>query len=494
MNISQLLQNLETKLENAKPAKGLKVNTHQFENVFGKELDKKSSGDTAYRSKKTEKATQQGKATPKPKPKAKGKAAQPASADSASKQDQVSNVQDTKPAEQTAPVTQQDQPSKEVIQAQQTVTPAAEPSAEATSPVDDTILLQLSAILEMPEEKLAGMLDALGLTPADLLEKDNLNKLLQAVYQVQSPVELLNVPNIKDVMASIQQMLQDIAQNGVPETMVQDTTQQTQQTAPMQETAPTAKAEVTVSQPVHTQTVAEKEGATNTTEPLVLGEEGLKVEGNADASGTGNTGGEGKAQQHGHQAEQKPLPNAMEPVATETTTPKDVQLNAQVMAETPVAQLSKATAKAQAMSTLNTQDVVNQLVERMKVEIKGNVSEMRITLKPEHLGDVSMKVATENGIVTAHFVAESQRVKEVIESNFNQLKDTLSQQGLQVAQLSVSVGENRQDERMRQFIAGQQKSAHRISQLINGISQEIEGEPIGVDTKAVYNNSVEYQA
>jgi len=68
---------------------------------------------------------------------------------------------------------------------------------------------------------------------------------------------------------------------------------------------------------------------------------------------------------------------------------------------------------------------------------------MVITLKPETLGKLTLKVVTENGIVIAKFAAESQQVKEIIEANMQQLKDSLQNQGLSIQGFSVSVGQER---------------------------------------------------
>jgi len=119
--------------------------------------------------------------------------------------------------------------------------------------------------------------------------------------------------------------------------------------------------------------------------------------------------------------------------------------------------------------------IINQIVEKIKVDIKPDVSEMKLLLKPDTLGELSLKITTQNNIVTAQFVAESQQVKEVLQANFNNLKDTLQQLGLVIDEISVSVGQ--QDSQPRQqFEQSQQKSRHRMSQIINNINTSDEAE------------------
>jgi flagellar hook-length control protein FliK len=75
----------------------------------------------------------------------------------------------------------------------------------------------------------------------------------------------------------------------------------------------------------------------------------------------------------------------------------------------------------------------------------------------------------ENGIVTAQFTAENQRVKEIIESNFAQLQSALSQSGMDVGSLSVSVSSDNDNEAMQAYERERQKSASRIGKIITDL-------------------------
>ncbi len=120
-------------------------------------------------------------------------------------------------------------------------------------------------------------------------------------------------------------------------------------------------------------------------------------------------------------------------------------------------------------ATADVQQVINQIVDHMKITIKQDAAEINLKLKPEHLGDLSLKIITERGIVTAQFVAESQQVKEIIEANFNHLKNVLQEQGLKVDQLSVSVGQQHQNDTDHEF-KKQGKSKKRVQQIIDTVN------------------------
>lgn len=96
--------------------------------------------------------------------------------------------------------------------------------------------------------------------------------------------------------------------------------------------------------------------------------------------------------------------------------------------------------------SLKPSELINQVVEQTKVVLGQDKTEMVIHLKPDHLGKLELKVVTEQGIVAAKFIAESQQVKEVIETNMQLLKDSLQKQGIAIDGVSVQVGKDPQNE------------------------------------------------
>ena len=89
-----------------------------------------------------------------------------------------------------------------------------------------------------------------------------------------------------------------------------------------------------------------------------------------------------------------------------------------------------------------------KLVQTMETIVQEERTEVRIQLKPDHLGELKIKLSMERGIMMAEFVVENQAVREVIASQLPQLQTALQNHGTQVADLSVSIGfgEARPDE------------------------------------------------
>jgi flagellar hook-length control protein FliK len=71
--------------------------------------------------------------------------------------------------------------------------------------------------------------------------------------------------------------------------------------------------------------------------------------------------------------------------------------------------------------------------------VNSDQQEVHIELKPEFLGHIRMQIVTENQQVAIKIAAEFPFVKEMLESNLNQLKAELQAQGLQINALEVSI-------------------------------------------------------
>jgi flagellar hook-length control protein FliK len=68
-------------------------------------------------------------------------------------------------------------------------------------------------------------------------------------------------------------------------------------------------------------------------------------------------------------------------------------------------------------------------------------SEARIKLEPESLGSVKVHLVSENSNVSAKIVVDNVTTKQIIQSNLSQLKDGLSQQGLNLEKCDISLGQ-----------------------------------------------------
>lgn len=69
---------------------------------------------------------------------------------------------------------------------------------------------------------------------------------------------------------------------------------------------------------------------------------------------------------------------------------------------------------------------------------KGGIAEATISLFPENLGQVDVKITMQNGHLVAQFMTEHSGAKDLLEQQMNQLRAALQSQGLQVEKLEVT--------------------------------------------------------
>src|SRR3972149_3537633 len=95
---------------------------------------------------------------------------------------------------------------------------------------------------------------------------------------------------------------------------------------------------------------------------------------------------------------------------------------------------------SQSSKTALSNTVINQIVENAQIIVKGDKKEIKIHLDPPSLGSIHMKVTMESNSMKVTAIADTPYVKEVIESNLNELKRSLADSGIKVDQFSVFVG------------------------------------------------------
>ena len=92
------------------------------------------------------------------------------------------------------------------------------------------------------------------------------------------------------------------------------------------------------------------------------------------------------------------------------------------------------------LTTPEKMDIPNQIIQQTKV-IKGiEDTQMVIKLKPEHLGELTLKFVLDKGAVSASFHSDNQQVRNIIESSLVQLKQELADQGIKISHIGVYAG------------------------------------------------------
>lgn len=332
---------------------------------------------------------------------------------------------------------------------------------KSSKETEDEIVDEVSKLTGISTDEIQNILSTLGMNVMDLSEPNNLLNFMQKIYDVATPIELLSIDGVKDLMSKMKDLLDSMKALNFSDSL---------------------NDEIDLNMEELASQLTEDDAAKSSDEEA-LG----KLEENTDAIhlknlngtdnfkefnfGDGNQGAFNQNFQNGNSENSSSSLNG-ENVVLENI---NKAFNA-VMSKTESAKGTDST------------HVVNQIIEKIKVGFTSEISEIRITLKPEQLGDVTLKIASQNGIVTAMITTENQRIKEIIEANFNLLRDSLAEQGIEVSQLEVNVGTGNSDDfGFGRNMQDSEKSDRRIEDLIDEAFSEEEA----ADSESTYVNDNE---
>ena len=313
---------------------------------------------------------------------------------------------------------------------------------------NETLYDSLQTLLQTSEEDLGMLAEELGISTEEL------KSLLEQM--VSEPVES-EMPNVQDVTAD--QELPELNLEGMKD-----------YTVSVHRDGETVQMKVTVDDASGAKSVAET--VTDTPKTEANGFSGNKGNGASDPGNhsEGSTAGNALLQTNGQQ-----------PEITEAQTSE------------PVFQSSQ------------TQEIMDQIVEYMKVNLKADTQEMEMQLHPASLGTVNVQVAAKDGILTAHFTTQNEAVRAVIETQLIQLKAQFEEQGIKVDAVEVTVANHAYGEQyseqngnteQEQGKAG--KKARRIN--LDEMNAEVDleemedSERIAVEMMRVNGNTVDYMA
>lgn len=135
-------------------------------------------------------------------------------------------------------------------------------------------------------------------------------------------------------------------------------------------------------------------------------------------------------------------------------------------------------------------DIVDQVVNHIRIRVLPQTTSMELQLNPESLGRVNLNVTSQNGTATATLTVQNQVAKEALESQIAVLKENLESHGLKVDSVEVNVSEfgfkKQEDSNNSQY--KQRKSQGRRMRLDAG--REMEEIPAEIQEETHSGDSV----
>lgn len=140
--------------------------------------------------------------------------------------------------------------------------------------------------------------------------------------------------------------------------------------------------------------------------------------------------------------------------------------------------------------------IANQVFEMIKgpIHLSESGTMLKMKLQPEELGQVQLKLSLQKGMVLAEIKVENELVKAAMESNIEQLKQSLSNKGFQVSQVSVAVDLNNKDQAQSQFghsNQGQNQRANKYFETNEEFSDESLFEALQLKDRGI-GTSIDY--
>lgn len=351
----------------------------------------------------------------------------------------------------------------------------------------------------MPEEVEKAM-ELLGLTAIQLFDTDNLRQLLLAISGNGDELSLLTdetlYGNLQDLLGTVEESLADLqeelglsdeemealmkqllAEQGEADGMnagkpVTDLEGMKDYTVSVQKDGEIVQMKVTVDDESGNRSVQESVTGTSVKEV----QDSQKMQERDASAGNGREGREG------HTAGQ-----------------------AMLQAQTPVEMAESPEAAPVEYRSQQTEEIMKQIVEYMKINVRADTQTMELQLHPASLGTVTVQIMAKEGGLTAHFTTQNETVRAVIETQLIQLKNQFEEQGIKVNAVEVTVANHaygeqfsQDSENTRQDQSKASKGRRRINLDQFGDDEELEemeeSERIAVEMMQANGGTVDYMA
>ncbi len=337
----------------------------------------------------------------------------------------------------------------------------------------------ITEILPVTEEDIAAAMEELDLVPSDLMDPANLTALVSELTGAEDGMAILTMEGGKELFDQIGALTQDVmSETGLDIQTLQDLETEITVAEPVAEAVVDISAE---SDMVPQQNVDLPEGyevqakvTEEVAEPVVETEEMAVVSDKADRTAISMTSRKddedltADEQDVNLSAEDAPVRQSeIRPKENENQNQNNMNQGhsgnpsgetrtdissehtasfAETVQEAPV----NETPQVSSYISVNTEDVIRQIVTAARTTITAEVKEVSMILNPENLGKMIMRVTEQEGQVSAKLFAQNEAVKEALEKQLTVLKEQLSSAGVRVTEVEVTVSTHEFEEALEQ--------------------------------------------
>ncbi len=414
---------------------------------------------------------------------------------------QAKDSQNVKPVKESKAVskaeeTEDVQASDDVENLEEAMEVLGTAAMELLNRIADTLGVDVQSL----QETLSGM----ELEPVDLLDAGTLNTFLLKVMGAEDSMALLTneemYQDFNQLMGELDAILaeesgvgsmnfgelKEQVENQLETSLVDQVEQENGNQLSMMAETVQASAETQKKEPIIEVTV-ERANPQGDEEDTVTGQEGQLQEVKNTTGQTKDQGSDKAGERHSDEKGQEGSSFVSNPTQNTNPNLQNVQ-----------------TVQPAAAWDVNTQDIMRQIMDYMRIQLKPDMSQLEMQLHPANLGTLQIHVASKGGVLTANFVAQNEAVKAALESQMVQLKDNFAEQGIKVEAIEVTVQTHQFEENLEQGQQKNQGSAEKKPRnrritldgplTMEELSEMDQEEQLAAEMMAASGSTVEYTA
>lgn len=334
---------------------------------------------------------------------------------------------------------------------------------------------QLKDVLEeklgVSEEELAQAMETLGLTVLDLMEPANLAQLVMELTGSQDGSELLLSTEFQSLLVQVEELSESLMaqlnltpeefsqfaeqlktlQGEIPKEVPNTQESLIQPEADSQQIPDQGKEDSLVIQSQTTgQEAAEmvQDGADIPEEPVEdAGEINAEVQKSRQQDSQGATEQE-MSEDTGSRKET--LSGKAEPGMEKPASQSQNQVNYQTTVQTVNNGQHVEMVQTVTQTSIDMESLMRQISQMTKISVTQAQSSIEMQLNPANLGKVYLQVIAKDGVITAQLAAQNEAVKEALESQILTLRENMTQQGMKVEAIEVTIASHEFERNLEQ--------------------------------------------
>ncbi len=360
------------------------------------------------------------------------------------------------------------------------------------------LIEEIAEMADVSEEEIIAVMQMIGLTPADLLNPENVIQVVNELSESENGVDLIVdselYESLKDVLTEVEDMKQDLStEYDIPKEDLESIITAVKDDAKDSDDAKVPKFEEVLKEVPVTE---EKQVKVEIKDETKIPEREVK----APESEAQITEVKEPEQESSHSSEHKEGHSDLFK-NEQTVNPFNQLVQNIVEAAAPeTAPIDSYTDRAQM------ENIIRQITEKITISASEHETSMELQLHPASLGNVNILLTSSKDGITAKFTAQNEIVKEAVESQMTALMQKFDEQGVKVTSVEVTIASHafeqnlQQDdncESARDQMEKKQKSLRRIN--LAEIDEEIEeemsqAELIAAQMMAYNGNTIDFSA